>query len=436
MYYRIIPQSDELLHYGVLGMHWGVRRYQDYDGTRLKGGKTVVKDSLPSRMRNTVAGGQGGKATGNARLAATAGGAKGGAEGKSDEKKSGWLDPTIPHGKGKPNTSPAQEVAKGVRDTARGSKDLVDLAEKHDKSMNDQQKKQAQKAKQMSDQELRDHINRIKMEREYVSLTSKETETGYDKAREVLDVVGDVASVALTLIGIAVAVKKLKQDDMEEGESFDALYDELKHTLEEGDFEEEFIQHAMDLDDEYIDDYLEHHGIKGMKWGVRRFQNYDGTRIGTGHGVSGGGGGSTASKRFRNSIAGGQGGKAKGNARLAASAGGSKKPKTDPRKEELRKVMGDWRPPDSYGSVKVERYDKNGCKISKDGKYVIMDDEEIFISQVQAQVYVNGRIGMDASEVDAYLKDHPDEKEAYSQIIDALMENALSQAIYENGKRG
>lgn len=27
----------------------------------------------------------------------------------------------------------------------------------------------------------------------------------------------------------------------------------------------------------YSDDYLEHHGIKGQKWGIRRFQNSDGT---------------------------------------------------------------------------------------------------------------------------------------------------------------
>lgn len=40
MAYRVV-YSDELCHHGILGQKWGVRRFQNLDGTRIKTPKTV-----------------------------------------------------------------------------------------------------------------------------------------------------------------------------------------------------------------------------------------------------------------------------------------------------------------------------------------------------------------------------------------------------------
>ena len=62
----------------------------------------------------------------------------------------------------------------------------------------------------MSDQELRDRVNRMNLERQYSSLAAEDKLRGQAYVRDTLDVAGNVLAITSSALTIAIAIKKLK----------------------------------------------------------------------------------------------------------------------------------------------------------------------------------------------------------------------------------
>ena len=171
MYY-----NDQLWHWGVKGMKWGVRRYQNADGSLTDAGKRRYARDVESNARKKK----------DNRLPE---------EGPKDANR--WVKED-------------RERTKRVVDS--GSQMAGNLKILNDKSMRISSRRTPKMdLSKMSDQEMREQINRAMLEKQYDDMFNpKKVYSGREAVSDVLDIAGSALTITSSALGIALAIKELK----------------------------------------------------------------------------------------------------------------------------------------------------------------------------------------------------------------------------------
>ena len=172
--------SDYLKHYGVLGMKWGVRRYQNKDGTRTTEGKKRTKEKTsPMSDDELIA-----------------------------KVKRLSLEKQYKNLRRETSKPSKMEKTKKVVDT---TSNLINEAKKLNRETNSQQKTKLDLSN-MTDQQLRDRINRTNLEKQYNDMFAppEAVSKGKQYVSDILDVGGSVLAIGGSALGIALAIKELR----------------------------------------------------------------------------------------------------------------------------------------------------------------------------------------------------------------------------------
>ena len=163
--------NNELNHHGIKGQKWGKRRYQNKDGSLTPAGKQRYgsEENFESRYDEDVKAG----------IRAT------------------------------------KKLTDGGKDLARASKERENERgrKKQQKANKALEEAARDKARSMSDQELRDAVNRLNMEENYTRMIQnrERIELGESAASKFMDRSMTALTLASTALSIALAVKELKK---------------------------------------------------------------------------------------------------------------------------------------------------------------------------------------------------------------------------------
>lgn len=171
---KVILVAD-LCHYGVKGMKWGIRRYQNKDGTLTAAGKKRydrdVRENNAKKKENRII-----------------------IEKSGDPKR--WVREDLSRSKKAVDTGlNLVKTARNVSDKAGKSTKKMDLSS-------------------MTDNELRQAITRAQLETQYNSLfggnNTNKVNNGKSYVKDILDVTETALTVGSTALGLALAIKELR----------------------------------------------------------------------------------------------------------------------------------------------------------------------------------------------------------------------------------
>ena len=166
-------ENNELTHWGIKGMRWGVRRYQNSDGSLTDAGKKRYDRDIRENKAKKK----------DSRIEIDG----------PDTKR--WVKEDISRAKKVTDSSSKtiDELKRIEASTRTSSKVKLDLSN-------------------MTDQQLRERINRTLLEKQYNDMfaPSPKVSKGREYVQNVLETSGAVLAIGSSALGIALAIKELK----------------------------------------------------------------------------------------------------------------------------------------------------------------------------------------------------------------------------------